>query len=255
MPPEHMHFSDYQAAFAARIRDPAQAPRPAGAAARRMRVYERLLFNNLDGFLLAAYPITRRLLGARAWKRSVRRFFSEHRSHSPLFRDIPKAFLDWMQTGGARDYPALPFLCEFMHYEWLELCVSIAPEEADQSSIDAEGDLLAGCPALNPSARLACYRYPVHRIGPRYKPREPDTQTWCYLLHRGDDDAVVFTLLNPAAVRLLEAIAGNRQSGHAALMAVAAELRVAAETLQATARQLLDDLRLRGALLGTWKTA
>ena len=65
MSPEAMAFTDYQAAFAARIRDPKHAPRPPGAPAKRMRVYEELLFNNLENFLLACYPITRKLLGAR----------------------------------------------------------------------------------------------------------------------------------------------------------------------------------------------
>ncbi len=84
MPSEPMSFTEYQSAFAARIRDPRAAPRPPGAPDRRMRVYEELLYNNLEGFLLAGYPIARQLLGARAWKQTVRRFFAEHRCHSPL---------------------------------------------------------------------------------------------------------------------------------------------------------------------------
>jgi hypothetical protein len=92
--PEAQTFIAYQAAFAVRIRNPRGAPRPAGAPARRMRVYEELLFNNLEGFLLACYPLTRHILGERVWRRTAKRFFAEHRSHSPLFRDIPKAFLN-----------------------------------------------------------------------------------------------------------------------------------------------------------------
>ncbi|OYY60451.1 MAG: hypothetical protein B7Y51_11775 [Burkholderiales bacterium 28-67-8] len=210
MLPEPMHFTDYQAAFAARIRNPKGAPRPPGASDQRMRVYQELLFNNLEGFLLACYPVTRKLLGKRLWTQTVRRFFSEHRSHSPLFRDIPKAFLDWMEIRAAELFPNLPFLAEFMHYEWLELSVSVTPDEIDPDAIDPHGDLLAGQPALNPTARLACYRYPVHRIGPRFKPSQPDGLTWCYLLHRDAEDNVRFTHLNVVTARLMEILRQRR---------------------------------------------
>lgn len=254
-----MHFSDYQAAFAARIRDPRQAPRPAGASAKRMRVYEELLFNNLEGFLLACYPITRKLLGARVWKQTVRRFFSEHLCHSPLFRDIPKAFLDWMEERGAALFPSLPFLAEFMHYEWLELAVSVSPDDPDQAAVEPGGDLLRGRPALHPSARLACYRYPVHRIGPRYQPTAPDAQAHCYLLFRDETDAVRFIQLNPLSARLLERLREQRPSGREALAHLA---KLAGPTDPAQHERfiqaggdLLRGLRDQGALLGTWRTS
>jgi hypothetical protein len=267
MSPEPMPFTDYQAAFAARIRDPKQAARPPGAAAKRMRVYEELLFNNLEGFLLSAYPVTRKLLGARLWRRTVRRFFVEHRSHSPLFRDIPKAFLDWMRASGAASLPALPFLPEFMHYEWLELAVSISSEEVDPSAIDTQGDLMLGRPALHPTARLACYAYPVHQIGPRFKPAAADGQAWCYLLFRDEalcdeeaagQDEVRFILLNPLSAGLLELLRERRLSGREALAHLAEQLTTqAAPTLNPNFMQLGDellrDLRAQGALLGTWR--
>ena len=253
---EPMHFTEYQTAFAARIRDPRAAPRPRGAPARRMRVYEELLYNNLEGFLLAGYPITRLLLGARAWKQTVRRFFAEHRCHSPLFRDIPKAFLDWMETRHAQLFPDLPFLAEFMHYEWLELSVSVTPDEPDMAAVEPDGDLLTGRPALNPSARLACYRYPVHRIGPQFTPGAPDGQTWCYLLHRDEKDDVRFTVLNPVAARLVELIREARPRGCEALARIAAELnQPCSDSFIEAGHHLLRELRQSGALLGTWRTS
>ncbi len=253
---EPMSFAAYQTAFAARIRDPHAAPRPPGASARRMRVYEKLLCNNLEGFLLACYPVTRKLLGVPAWKRTVRRFFAGHRCHSPLFRDIPGAFLDWMETRHAALFPELPFLPEFMHYEWLELSVSVAPEEADPDAIEPDGDLLEDRPALNPTARLACYRYPVHRIGPRFEPGAPDGQTWCYLLHRDATDDVRFTVLNPVSARLVELIQRERPRGREALARVAAELnQPCSDSFIEAGHHLLRELRQSGALLGAWRTS
>lgn len=268
MPPETqhftaMHFSDYQAAFAARIRDPKQSARPPGATARRMRVYEELLFNNLEDFLLSCFPITRKLLGKRVWRQTVRRFFSQHSSHSPLFRDIPKAFLDWMFTHGAAVFPTLPFLPEFMHYEWLELSVSITPEAIDPSAIDTQGDLLRGRPALHPTARQACYAYPVHQIGPRFKPAAADGKTWCYLLFRdeglenddgGGRDEVRFILLNPLTARLLALLRDQQPSGNEALAHLAGQNDPAQyPAFVQYGGELLRDLRAQGALIGTWR--
>jgi hypothetical protein len=247
MPPRaERDFQAYQRAFAARIRDPRSAPRPSGASAKRMKVYEQLLYNNIESFLVACYPITRKLLGARDWRRTVRRFFAESRPTSPLFRDIPKTFLDWMQT----QEQAQPFLTEFMHYEWLELAVLTSPDEAHEA-FDPHGDLLSGVPVLAPAVRLACYAYPVHRIGPRFKPAEPDGHPWCYLLFRDADDAVRFITLNPVTARLLERLQQTLCSGLEALADIAHELGREPESLLEAGREVLEELRRAGALLGT----
>ena len=44
-------FQDFQRAFGRHVRDPRLFPRPAGVPARRMAVYNELLFNNICGFL------------------------------------------------------------------------------------------------------------------------------------------------------------------------------------------------------------
>lgn len=257
MSPDARGLAAYQQAFAVRIRAPRQAPRPAGVPARRMRVYEELLHNNLEGFLLACYPVSRRLLGARAWRRAVGRFFAEGRSPSPLFRDIPKAFLDWIAAQGEGAFAGLPFLAELMHYEWLELAVSIAPWEIDPVIVDPRGDLLAGRPVLHPSARQARYRYPVHRLGPRFKPQAPDGLEHGYLLFRDDADArdaVRFLLLNPLATRLLARMGEHPETGRQALEALAAETRTPhLEAFVEAGGELLAGLREQGALIGTWR--
>lgn len=251
--PESEDFRAFQTAFAARIRDPRRQPRPRGVPARRMRVYEELLFNNLQGFLLACFPITRKLLGARAWRRTLRQFFAEQRCTSPLFRDIPGEFLAWIEPRAAQLFPQRPYLYEFMHYEWLELAVSIDAAEVAADS-DAQGDLLAGHPVLNPTARLARYRYPVHRIGPRFRCPEPIGVEHFYLVYRDAADTVRFVLLNPVSMRLLDMLRATRLTGHAALLEIARELHLDADAVIAAGRTLLEDLRHAGALSGTGRT-
>lgn len=256
-PCESSDLRSFQAAFAARIRDPRARPRPAGVPARRMRVYEQLLFLNIEGFLLACFPIARRMLGERAWRTLVRRFFVEQRCASPLFRDIPAQFLAWLEPRATALQPHRPWLYEFMHYEWLELAVS-TDEAAEADGVDAQGDLLTQRPVLNPTARIARYRYPVHSMTPVRNSRRryrPDAAGHAYLVYRDRADTVRFIRLNPVTVRLLELLRRyGHWSGHAALLHIAGELHLDVETTVAAGRALLEELRHVGAVLGTRRT-
>ena len=174
MQARRLPFQDYQYAFAAHIRDPRANPRPAGVPPRRMRVYNELLFNNLEGFLLACFPVSRAVLGARRWRKLVRAFFAGHRCRTPFFRQIPEEFVEWLRGARAGHPEDPPFLPDLAHYEWVELALDVSPLEPDCADIDRAGDLLAGRPALNPVAMLLTYPYAVHRIGSRFRPAAPD---------------------------------------------------------------------------------
>jgi len=244
-------FMSFQAAFVARIRDPDRQPTPHGVDPRRLRVYEELLFNNLDGFLRACYPVTRDMLGEQEWQGTVRSFLAEHRCRAPLFRDIPEEFLGWMEGRAAALFPERPFLHEFMHYEWLEMIVSICPDEDAGKAPDPDGDLLFAVPILENSARLACYQYPVHRINPDFQPREADGQQYCFLVFRDGNDVVRFIALNPVAARMVEILAECRCSGRDVLLRIARELnhQDAAHVIE-MGRTLLADLRRTGVIVG-----
>lgn len=249
--PDSSGLRDYQARFAARIRDPRQRPRPKGVPARRMRVYEELLFNNLEGFLLACFPVTRTLLGARDWRRLVKAFFAGHRCASPLFRDIPGAFLAWMQARASEAVPDRPYLYELMHYEWLELAVAIDPAEVEAEGLEPDDDLLEGIPVLNPTTRLASYRYPVHRIRPRYKPVPADGHDHHYLVYRDREHQVRFTAINALTLHLLLALRGGKRTGREILLHMAEGLEPGqAEAVVAMGHDMLLNLREAGAVTG-----
>jgi hypothetical protein len=245
-------FQRYQLAFAAHIRDPKAHPRPAGVEKRRMKIYNDLLFNNIEGFLLACFPVLRQVLGARRWARLVRAFFSTHRSHSPYFRQIPDAFIQFLQSEWTplEGYP--PFLLALAHYEWIELVLSVSNRSLDRA-IDSTGDLLNGVPQLNPVLANLRYDWPVHRIAPRRKVRP--TESWL-LVFRDAADQVQFGEINAFTARLLTLLEPGILSGRAALQHIAAESRHPdpAVVIQAGAA-LLDDLRASGAILGTAQAA
>ena len=99
-------FQAFQAAFAARLRDPRAAPRPAGVPARRMRVYQEMLFNNICGFLDRCFPVARQLLGEPRWRRLQRRFYRDWPLHTPWFHEIPREFVGFLAA--AERGPRLP---------------------------------------------------------------------------------------------------------------------------------------------------
>lgn len=256
MPHETTSLAEFQAAFAARIRHPGLVKRPPGVNARRMRVYEKLLLNNVEGFLLACYPVSRALLRVRRWNKLVRSFFHEYRSHSPLFRDIPKAFLDWMSSGAQDLADDFPFLLELMHYEWLELAVSTDPATLAMPDVEPHGDLWQGEPVLNPTAQLGCYRYPLHRISPKFRPKQSDAGLFCYLLYRDEAHVVRFVQMTPFTAALIESLQAARVTGHELVQGLLSQLPNAderRESLLLAGQAALDDLRSKGVLLGIWR--
>jgi len=240
-------FQRYQLAFTAHIRDPAKHPRPAGVAARRMKIYNQLLYNNVEGFLLACFPVLRKTLGTRKWAKLVRAFFSTHRSRTPYFRQIPDEFVQFLQNEWTlpTDYP--PYLLALAHYEWIELVLSVSNRSAD-CAVDATGALLDGVPVLNPVLANLRYDWPVHRIAPRRKVQPAET---CLLVYRDSDDRVVFTEINAFTARLIALLESGDMSGRAALDRVARESRHPDPALVMQAgTALLEDLRGRGVILG-----
>ena len=240
-------FQRYQLAFTAHIRDPKTHPRPAGVEARRMKIYNELLFNNIEGFLLACFPVLRKMLGARKWAKLVRAFFATHRSRTPYFRQIPDEFIQFLRNEWTSPEDTPPYLLALAHYEWIELVLSVSNRSADRL-FDSAGDLMAGVPLLNPVLANLHYDWPVHRIAPRRK--VPPAETWM-LVFRDAEDRAQFSEINAFTARLLTLLEPGTLSGRAALEQIAAESRHPdpALILQAGGA-LLDDLRARGAILG-----
>lgn len=247
-----MEFQHYQRKFTAHIRDPRAADRPKGVPARRMKVYNELIYNNLEGFLLACFPVCRKILGKRRWERLMRIFLRDHECHTPYFRQIPEEFLKFLQGGWVlpEDFPA--FLPELAHYEWVELELDTSDRDAHLPTHDPEGDLLAGRPLLNPVMRVLAYRWPVHRLSPRFKPNEPPAQPTFTLAYRGNDHRVRFILINSATARLLTLLQEHSgQTGREMLALLEMEMSLPTGALQDHGTELLDDLRRQGAILGT----
>ncbi len=198
-------FMQQQYAFAAHIRDPQRNAAPAGIEDRRMGIYRELFYNNVEGFLNNAFPVLRTIVDDASWHAMARDFFSRHHCRTPLFLEIPREFLNYLdeERGDHDDDP--PFMRELAHYEWVELALSIA-EEDTRLDVDTDGDLLDNAPVLSSLAWPLSYQYPVHQISHEFQPSEPGQEPTYLLVYRDSDDEVSFLELNPVSARLFSLI-------------------------------------------------
>lgn len=242
-----------QTDFAAHIRDPERHASPEGIEDRRMKIYRDLFFNNIKSLLGSNFPVIRTLYGDDDWSKLIRDFYSEHKCQTPLFPEVAKEFLRYLQdTRGNR--PEDPgFLLELAHYEWVELALSIDERDTDNTDADPEGDLLLGIPVLSPLAWPLSYRYPVHRISPAYRPAEPPPEPTHLLVYRNRDGAVKFMQLNHVSRLLLEFMQQDPKAAGRSLLARVSEAirHNEPEKVISKGSLLLEDLRRRGVLIGT----
>ena len=244
---------DLQTAFAAHIRDPDNKPAPAGVENRRMKIYRELFFNNVSSMLSANFPVLRSLYTDGDWQRLIRDFYSEHRCQTPLFPELPKEFLRYLQDSRGERPEDPAFLLELAHYEWVELALSLDEREPGEMAADAEGDLLAGIPVLSPLAWPLTYRFPVHRIRPDFQPGEAPREATHLLVYRDRRDAVKFMQLNEVTRYLLDLLKQDKGlTGRQLLQQVATAIgHPEPDRIMSAGKELLADLRNRNVLLGT----
>ncbi|GAA4866442.1 DNA-binding domain-containing protein [Luteimonas vadosa] len=219
-----------QDALAAYIRDPTGHPPPPGIEERRLKIYRELFFNNVSGMLAGNFPVVRRILGDDAWQALVRGFFRDHDSRTPLFTELAREFLRYLQAPGLDD--GKPWLRELAHYEWIELALQISEASDAQLAHDALRDpgsnpelsLLSERPALSPLAWPLAYAWPVHMLGPGHLPEDAPTVPTFLLVHRQASGKVAFHELSPLTFRLLQRLdEAPELSGREHLVALAGE--------------------------------
>jgi len=242
-----------QYAFAAHLRDPGSAPPPPGIEDRRMAVYRELFYNSIESLLAGNFPVIRTLLDDGAWHDLVRAFYREHRAHTPLFPEIGREFLRYLEARADRGEPDPGWLPQLAHYEWVELALSLDETELADVPCDPHGDLLAGVPVPSPLAWPLAYAWPVHRLAPDHVPPAPPSAPTFLLALRDRGDAVRFKELTPMTFALMQRLHANDAgaSGRALLEAMAGEAGQPADAFVPAGAAALAQLRERDAVLGT----
>jgi len=250
-PMAEQNFTQHQYAFAAHIRQPDKNPAPEGIEDRRMAIYRELFYNNVEGFLSSGFPVLRTLMDDESWHAMARDFFASHHCHSPLFMEISREFLTYLEQERGERKDDFPFLRELAHYEWVELALSIAETEPEQVD-DPEGDLLENSPVLSNLAWPLSYQYPVHQISENFQPEAPADQPVYLMVYRANDDEVGFMELNAISARLFSLLQDNHSlTGRQALEQITTELNhPKREVVLDGGRQILQAWRERDIVLG-----
>ncbi|MCB0256888.1 MAG: putative DNA-binding domain-containing protein [Anaerolineae bacterium] len=237
---------DSQLAMARFLRDPDHTAAPAGVEQRRLNIYRDLVYNNIDGFIRSGFPVLCSLYTAADWDELVRAFVHRHRCQTPYFLEISREFLQFLlREHSLRDCDP-PFMAELAHYEWVELALDVATGQPPEP-VPVE-DVLAQVLRLSPLAWSLCYRFPVHRVGPRFRPAEADEPTYL-VVYRDRADAVCFMAVNAATSRLLELLRDNDCATGAQLLAgLADEMDVPVDNLLTHGGEQLRDLLQRSVI-------
>ena len=113
---------------------------------------------------------------------------------------------------------------------------------------------MEGRSVINPSTWTLTYDWPVHRIGPEYLPETRPENPTNLVVYRDQSGEVHFLEINVVTQRLLQLLREDAQrSGRDALQLIASELgHPNPDTVVEAGKALLDDLRERNVILGTW---
>jgi hypothetical protein len=239
------------------MRDPETNPAPAGIEDRRLQIYRDLLYNNVEDFLASAYPVLNSIMPALEWHAMVREYFAQHEARTPLFPQMPREFLRYLEQHATLWAERYPFMLELAHYEWVEAGLYTDTREIDWQGLDPDGDLLDGVPILSPLALPLCYRYPVHKLSPEYQPLEAPEQATCIIVFRDRSDQVGFMEINAVSARLLVRIQEAQQqqeqslTGREMLSGIALEIgHNNPELVISGGLGILKQLRERDIILG-----
>lgn len=239
-------FQEYQAAFTAHIRNPLENKKPARVNDKRMAIYREIVFNNFLSSVSACFPVLRDILGKRQFKHLVKACFFQQHFTSPLFREIPKTFVDFLQNLNLTQQNLPAFTAQLAHYEWAELFVSTL-KTYETATEKLNGLLLENALKLNPAHLLVRYDFPVHALSKKNQPTAP-APTFLLLIRNAAFE-VKFIQLNPLTFELLQILETQACTGRQALLQIAEKMQhPQPETIVEFGRQILEDLFEQGVM-------
>jgi hypothetical protein len=184
------------------------SPPQAGLDERAQQVYRRQVRSSIMGGVRLGIPITRRLLGEDPTDELIAAWLADAPPTTRLYWRLPMEFAAWL-----REQPDLPHpaLADVVHWETIEIEVLNAadPTTSDLGSQPALDVHIA----LDPSARLGIYHFPVFRM-------EREASTWPdaldaprFVIAFRRDECLHWRLLSAPLAQLLARTTGGESIG------------------------------------------
>ena len=179
-----------------------------GVEQRRLKIYQELFFNNVEGFCSSAFPVFKSLLTENQWRQLISDFFVQHECETPHFIEISQEFLAYIAEHKQEALP-YPYMIELAHYEWVELASSVAEGKTEIGELTQ--------PVMEvvfnvPEATYALsYQFPVHAISEQNKEAVVPELT-NLIVYRDQDFDVQFVLtdqISVIAIQLLQQMPGS----------------------------------------------
>lgn len=244
-------FSEQLQALPDAIRQPQGSFSPDNMELRRLKIYQELFYNNIEGFISSGFPVLQSLYTEEQWHSLIREFIADHRCETPYFLEIAQEFIAFLQQRESQqgDYP---FIIELAHYEWVELALDTHETDLSVMPYRPQDDLLSVLPVVSPLAWPLSYQFPVHKISRSFIPEEATDEPTYLLVYRNKDLQVKFMESNAVTFRLLELLGDDRvTSGETAIIFLAKEMGYDdPSVLRDSGLQIMQQLQALNVILG-----
>lgn len=233
------------------VRDPAGSAPPPGMEARRLAIYRRLFYGNIEAMLASGFPVLSASLGAADWHRLVQDFYAHYRCQTPLFTELASEFALYLEQDvagqGVAERLKLPlWLAELAHYEQVETVLLLS--NAQPPVVHSLAELPDTVLVVSDLAWPLAYQWPVCDIGPAYLLEQPLSEPTLLLAQRKADHKVHFSRLAPLAYSLLISVQQQQWTGLQHLAALADRMGVTLEAVLPAGKALLEQLHQQAVI-------
>jgi hypothetical protein len=123
--------------------------------------YRRLVFGVMKDTLKTAFPITRKLVGKKRWKKMAKNFVSEHDCQNPQVWKLPYEMYEFYVENKFPFRKTYEFINELMLFEWMDIEVFMM-EDISSEVLKKEGNLHKDYLIANPEIKILPLKYPLH---------------------------------------------------------------------------------------------
>ncbi|CAI3806323.1 DUF2063 domain-containing protein [Rheinheimera sp. MM224] len=230
------------------VRDPAGSAPPEGMEPRRLAIYRRLFYGNIESMLASGFPVLCASLGSADWHRLVQDFYAHYRCQTPLFTELASEFVLYLEQGASDGLKLPQWLSELAHYERVESVLLLS--NAQPPVVHPSAGVLDTVLVLSELAWPLAYQWPVCDIGPGHLPKNPLSEPTLLLAQRKDDHKVYFSRLAPLAYAVLASVQQQQWTGRQHLAALAESMGVTLDAVLPSGQALLEQLFLQGVISG-----